>query len=121
MNIAKRVARGVALLDYQLVNWEHQIDVNTLDMDSVELCIVGQLFEDRVKTSPFFDYRAGLYVLLRGAPSEIRAKYGSDVTKLALKYGFDVAFDGSDFPKRGKAMTKLREEWTRVIESRVAA
>lgn len=43
-----RVQRGAAWLDEKIPGWEQQIDLDLLDVGSVENCILGQLGHGRV-------------------------------------------------------------------------
>jgi hypothetical protein len=38
------VCRGVALLDEHVPGWEHQINLDTLDLVNTERCVLGQLW-----------------------------------------------------------------------------
>lgn len=42
--IADRVVRGVALLDAETPGWRERIDLETLDLGNVHLCVLGQGF-----------------------------------------------------------------------------
>ena len=42
--IAARVARGAALLDERIPGWDQRIDLDTLDIDSCQNCVLSQLF-----------------------------------------------------------------------------
>jgi hypothetical protein len=43
-----RVARGVAFLNARVPGWEERVDLNTLDIQHLEHCVLGQLFGDYV-------------------------------------------------------------------------
>jgi hypothetical protein len=43
-NTATMVANGVAFLDKEYPGWEHEIDIDDLDIASSTRCILGQLY-----------------------------------------------------------------------------
>jgi len=43
-----RVERGVAFLDQRMPDWVERVDLNTLDTQHLERCVLGQLFGDYV-------------------------------------------------------------------------
>lgn len=45
----QRVARGAALLDRALPGWAQLIDLGKLDLSDTTMCVLGQLFEDRLE------------------------------------------------------------------------
>ena len=46
MNFKEAVDRGIKFLDYFHPGWKEKIDVDELDMDDNECCILGQLYGD---------------------------------------------------------------------------
>lgn len=44
--IVARVRRGADLLDARKPGWADKVDVNTLDMQSCTMCVLGQVFGD---------------------------------------------------------------------------
>ncbi len=99
--IARRVARGAALLDEKRPGWDARIDLAGLDLEDCELCVVGQLF------GPGYG---------RGLPD---GSYGYGLEALGVldceyEYGFDREFLGEKF-------ADLTAEWRRVITARRGA
>ena len=67
----KQVQRGVKLLDFEIPNWRMGIDIETLDMDQLSECILGQLygnyFDGLELLCPFtFPFGGNLWARRRG-------------------------------------------------------
>lgn len=76
--LEERVERGVALLDAHLLSWEHHINWETLDIWSLQDCIIGQLSREfgiidllsMLGLGSYFDGQAFGFDLPGGGPSE---------------------------------------------------
>ena len=93
--IAKRVARGAALLDEKQPGWWQRIDLGALDIYSCHFCVLGQL----------------------------RAFDGEELD-FDPDYGFDAPeFPGflSNHSARMQSYADLTAAWCELIESRRAA
>lgn len=91
MSVEDRVARGVEILDREEPGWVNHLNTDTLDISSLENCVLGQLYGS---------YGEGREAL--GIPL-----FCEDV------YGFDGYSSGD--------VRSLTHEWLRVIESRRSA
>lgn len=100
LTIEQRVAAGVAWLDENRSGWIDLVNLDTLDLSSCTLCVLGQLF--------------GEY---EDAP--LAAKYTPDLasTGPARSRGFEVAYRTASAYRE---YADLTAEWRRVIESRRA-
>jgi len=83
--IARRVAKGAALLDEKRPGWDAAIDLAALDLGSCHLCVVGQLFgpeqEYGLDEGPF---GYGLNAL--GIPRFREGEYGFDRHAIAEEF-----------------------------------
>lgn len=99
--LVEQVVRdGVAVLDKAVPNWFTRIDTETLDLDSSQACILGQLFGDYSEGMTYMMDRHGLKV------------FDDD---WALRHGFLTGCleEGRVFPLR------LKQEWITVIGARL--
>jgi len=44
LEVSEEVARGVALLDEKRPGWEHEIDLDKLDIKDPKCCVLGQVY-----------------------------------------------------------------------------
>lgn len=95
MMFESEVTAGVTILDYHDPEWYEKIDLERLDMQSIENDILGQLFGG---------YFAGLDKL--GIP-----RYTTDDTKC----GFDAPKDFAD----EEHYLILTDEWTKRVRNRL--
>lgn len=102
MNARKNVEAGARLLDEELgTDWVHEVDLETLDLNSVRYCVLGQLYEHYIDgVRELADSPSGNLEL--DGPS-----YGFD-------YGYSV-LDGSGVT--GRELTRL---WVDLIWERLA-
>lgn len=117
IDYAARVARGVALLDEKKPGWEHEIDLDGLDIASASRCITAQLSE-----SSF--YLEGMW--------ELGLTGGNSGTYVTHGFNADNGLRGCDGPccaglpvlPEGYTMeaahAALNAEWRRVITARLA-
>lgn len=91
----RRVARGSALLTRRRPSWYNEVDLETLDLRSLECCVVAQLYGD-------YDTDA-----LIGKREDLDAAAREDVA-----YGFDLPEDAC-----GRSnYAVLTEAWVREVE-----
>ena len=102
-SIETRVARGVALLDKTLADWDERIDLDRLDLRSTCNCVLGQEFANHpdVRGGDCQSYDVGLEALLGDE---------RDINRAAREHGFDSGYGASHAP--------LTAEWKRVIAAR---
>ena len=94
--ITAGVRRGAALLDRKLPGWHTRINLNTLDLNDCEACILGQLYGK---------YSYGLEVLLVGDQFYLKRYH----------YGFSsLRVRGKD-----KGMRRLTATWARLVAKRI--
>lgn len=70
MDFTEQINNGIALLDSREPNWRDDVDVNTLDLHSLDNCVLGQVFGD---------YGRGMEALFGGERwmySEVNAEHG---------------------------------------------
>jgi hypothetical protein len=104
-SIETRVARGVALLDEKVCDWVQRINLDFLNIEACEDCILGQLGDEGVEYTAFEDAA----VALIGADA---FQYNSNAQSL-IDHGF------SDHRGGGiGAFNALTAEWKRVILAR---
>lgn len=117
----RAVARGAALLDERMPGWAARIDLDRLELDDTDRCILGQLFPESVRIPRWQAHRAAsldAYAdahvtvgcssrdewLRHGATLVCRAAFhlGQHVLGLSSAdtgvYGFDVIDDDDDYP-----------------------
>ena len=73
------VTRGVKLLDQEVMEWRNHIDLDDLDLDDCDICVLGQLFGD---------YDSGLERL--GLIDTGSEDVGYDVKTSAAAHGFNT-------------------------------
>jgi hypothetical protein len=95
----ERIARGAAFLDEKQPGWRERIDLEALNLASLENCVLGQVFGH-------FD---GGFAALADA--------GLVADVATLDYGFDVNGDEDD----DGWYSVLTQEWREYIESTRAA
>jgi hypothetical protein len=94
-SLEEKVDAGVALLDMEHPSWYRDVDPKTLNMQTVDACMLGQCFER------YSDGKRELGITL-GEP-----------------FGFSMG-KVSDIPhERRKAWEKLRQLWIERIEARL--
>lgn len=103
-SIEIRVARGVALLDRTLADWDERIDLDRLDLESTCGCILGQEFADYAD-----DFDNEDWTPYDAAISELPIDGYGD----AWRYGFDRHRN-----EGGNEYADLTAEWKRVILAR---
>jgi hypothetical protein len=105
------VCRGVRFLDEHVPGWEHEIDLDTLDLDSTERCVLGQLW---LAGHPRARARGNAYVkmlTLLKLPAEV-----------ASSFGFDTESDDTeDDTYDDDLYDRLTKAWKRVIRRRLKA
>lgn len=103
-SIPQRVARGVAVLDHFLPDWEFRVDLETLDIGSCASCALGQLCRS---------FREGRIDLFGPAPAMDKPIHNYwEWSRQAGECGFDNAPFGK--------WEDLTAEWKRVILARRA-
>jgi hypothetical protein len=105
---AGRVAAGVAVLDEQVPGWEQRINLQQLNLNHCNLCVLGQLYHDVTDPVAYLGEARVLGILGR------LGDLGFDMTD-AEELRFDAG-DGSNPVYEG-----LTAEWVRVIEARRSA
>lgn len=90
------IRRGATLLDEKWPGWREGVDVNTLNMWSMDLCVLAQLFGD---------WTEGIHAL--GIKWDIPKQ---------IEYGFDLR-EGPGYSDRCRTLTAewkayLRGEWS---------
>lgn len=103
--IEQRVSNGVALLDEHKPGWRDLVNVYTLDMESTESCILGQVFGEYIK---------GASALGIGSAECYNA------TEVQSSYGFDISPDEyqKDITIQQLIFMELEEEWIARITER---
>lgn len=100
MPLAERIARGVDLLDEKHPGWDHNIDLDRLNIVDQRSCVLGQVFGY---------YGDGLETLgLSGS------QFNNDT---GAPYGFDLFGDEWFSGEREEELDRL---WRQVIENRKA-
>lgn len=112
LTIEQRVQAGVEWLDENRPSWVEEIDLVELDMDSCNMCVLGQLFGNfwdapiSDTPPPIEQEELAAYHEMAGARG---FSYGRRITIPAEEAALDEDLDA------------LTAEWRRVIESRRAA
>ncbi len=86
--LAKRVARGAALLDRVMPLWHLKIDLDRLDMDSNSNCIIGQLYGAFNVAETEED--SGIFINGTGYEQLFRDKCPYHATQKVATHGFIV-------------------------------
>ncbi len=94
MNFAKRVQRGIKVLDQKYPDWRNSIVLDELELSHAKYCIIGQVAYHRG-----YNYDE---VMERLAGTD------SDVIEFAYEHGFDSEFSDQ--------YEKLQEEWVRALK-----
>lgn len=85
MSVQERVLAGAAALDrLSLTDWVDRIDLDTLDVDNVESCVLGQLYGRYWRAVRVLSQADGV------------ASNWSAHTEWARCHGFDVILNGRD-------------------------
>jgi hypothetical protein len=105
------VCRGVAFLDEHIPGWEKQIDLDTLDLNATDRCVLAQLWlAEHPRT------RQRTYAFSRMVKALRLSEEDTD------RLGFDVVeaddYDYGDYERRFDRLTKA---WQRVIRRRLKA
>lgn len=88
LNPASRVARGAKLLDRAQPGWEERIDTETLNIASIDRCVLGQLY--------------GSYA--KGMEKLSVSIYDHNSMRFSINHGFACAVD--------------THEWVRLVNKR---
>lgn len=96
IEIRDRVKKGTEWLDDKRPNWEDEIDLVTFDMNSMEHCVLGQVF-------PGWDE-------LTHSPANQSLGWLSERGFWLLEHFYHNG---------GASYGDLQKEWTRVIEERI--
>lgn len=96
--IAKRVAKGAALLDVKRPGWEKEVNVYSINMNSPYDCILGQIYHN---------YEWGLDSL------ELEGNWS------AKRHGFELTgWQRRDFASAQLNGQKIKDAWIDEIKSR---
>lgn len=112
MNIPKRVARGVALLDENQPGWAQRVDLDDFDMKIASTCVIGQVFAG-YDFSDHSAYELGLEALMT------QTSLNSD--DFAVRHGFDLVITSRatnldlDWWRQWET---LQQEWVTAITDR---
>lgn len=98
-NSEECVMNGVELLDRRFPNWEDLIDPDSLEIDSCDNCIIGQLFGD---------YTTGLDTLRIGQLKACTLGFNVDTS-------FDVVLDPNLYD-----YLVLKNHWQKIIAERLS-
>ena len=99
------VARGIDLLDRHIPGWAGLIDLDELDIESCNHCILGQVARET------------------GVDSEYLGRFGAMLDRLDLhgravdEHGFDAPYDGR---KDGTGYSTLTALWANEVAARQA-
>lgn len=104
--LVRRVEKGATLLDEHYVRWEDAIDLETLDIEHSDLCVLGQIGH-HPEFSNGKDYHQMLPIIF--------ADWTGDITESAETHGFDIETGGTFWQEQYEALTR---EWSRVIKER---
>jgi hypothetical protein len=103
---AARVEAGAALLNEKRPAWIDEVDPDTLQIASVNDCVLGQLYED---------YDRGLYILGLGVFNARDLGFTTFRKDVSPFYEDGI---GSSFPTQALAWRALTEAWTDYITRR---
>ena len=96
--IAKRVAKGAALLDIKRPGWEKEVNIYSINMNSPYACILGQIYHN---------YAWGLDSL------ELESNWS------AKRYGFELTgWQRRNFVSAQLNGQKIKDAWIDEINSR---
>lgn len=109
VDYAARVAKGAALLDGKRAGWEHQIDLETLEIRDGAACVTAQL-------SGKADWAVGMQQLDLGLSSYIA--HGFNATPCSVD-GCECECEG-ECPQQ-RAYATLNTLWKDLIRERIAA
>lgn len=104
--VIERVYRGATLLDRVIPGWENSVNLDALDMSSVESCILAQVFGT---------YNSGVEEL--GLPVLGDAAHDR-VQSDDCQHGFDNACFYNHRDPDTSTFDDLDREWTAIIENR---
>lgn len=101
----QRVSNGVALLDEHKPGWRDLVNVNTLDIESLENCILGQVFGGYIKGASALG---------------ISSAECYNATEVQSSYGFDISPEEyqKDDVTQQLIFMELEEEWVARITER---
>jgi hypothetical protein len=110
--IPERVARGAALLDKTLADWDERIDLDQLNLASECNCILGQEFTGHPRVDPYDSWDRTPFAI--GMNELFANEEKRDLA--AIGHGFDSRIgDGAE-----TEYAALTAEWRRVILARRA-
>ena len=93
--IEERVQSGMGILDINFPGWEERIDLETLDLEDCELCVLGQQY---------------------GNFTEGYLRLGLNWLNVAAESGFNA---GDEVPDLDAEYEDLTEEWFTQIRGRL--
>lgn len=102
---SKRVTLGSTRLDAARPGWASEVNLRTLNMESVRFCVLGQLYGD---------YRAGCDVLF---PPLSRGGW-LDPFPRSVEHGFTLSLSEA---ARAEGYGALHDAWRSAIKDRVVA
>lgn len=107
-----RVCRGVAFLDENVPGWETMIDLDDLDLEKTERCILGQLWNVQHGKS-----RSGEGAFYRQLREFFPDEDDWERDRLAVRHGFDTLIGNNSTIE--DAYDRLTFAWRRVIRFRL--
>jgi hypothetical protein len=105
--LRQRIERGIAVLDANVTDWREKIDLDTLSLDDIESCVLGQVFGS---------YLTGAFDLGIDGSYDEAVAYGFERPKI-LMYPYHCNVDGcndfyeyDDMTHAWKAMLRREQE-----------
>lgn len=130
-SIAERVALGSAFLDRHFTGWWERIDLNILDIDSCEGCVLGQLWCTSPQEEagqimaqavahfielPFYDLETATEAATRNTPYGI---ISTAFDELRYSRTYALGFNYATYSIFARTEVEaLTDEWTRLIIQR---
>jgi hypothetical protein len=104
--LRRRVHKGAELLDEHYVRWEDAINLETLNVEHTDRCVLGQIGH-HPEFSNGKDYHQMLPIIF--------ADWTGDALESAEAHGFDIEAGGKFWTEEYEALTR---EWSRVVKER---
>jgi hypothetical protein len=123
VNYNKKINRGMAYLDKHHPGWENKVDTNRLDLLSIYMCVLGQVYLQEERAGDFrqamFDlvtrhrskYLFGWIFLLRRPAWSVVRHYGFSIP--GVLHGTFLSFYGNTMESEEKS---LRSQWVVAIK-----
>jgi hypothetical protein len=127
--LTKRVERGIDWLDKNVPDWDTKIEVDSFDLSDPSMCVMGQVFMDRINGTYSDGYNYAFKEIPELDKQEKMVKHGFEIDRSEFNESrsllsiLEARFDRSSFSgefRDSSCFELLAELWIERIQARKA-